>query len=88
MNKMLKRPTNRYRIGYTIFDLNSLYHGNLKLGKKVYCKHKLTHPSTILNMPLKQVTALLNNNLICEATDQIKEYYDKRQEQYMITGVI
>ena len=69
-------PKNKYRKGYTIYGMDELMYC-LTIGKWVYLRDKVVHPSVILNMTLKTVNGFMESRLIREAIDQQREYYNK-----------
>ena len=70
-------PKKKYRKGYTIFGMNELY-WKLEKGEGVFLREKAIHPGFLLSMQLRTVAGFMEKQLICEAIDQKKEYYDKR----------
>ena len=68
-------PKNKYRKGFIIFGWTSLMYDHLEVGRWVYLRGKVVHPSVILNMTVETVRGFLASRLISEAIDQQKEYY-------------
>ena len=83
----MKSPKNKYRKGYAIFGESDLAH-ELKKGNWLYYRDKVIHPSFIGHMTFFTVMGGLKARIFNYAIDQQKEYYAKRQEEYLKTGIL
>lgn len=75
-------PKRKYRNGYIVRSISDLAIG-LETGHWYYWNDKVMHPGFMLSMPLRTIINAIDKCIIKEAVDQQKEYYAKKQEEYL-----